>query len=104
MNTALNLPAAKRGSIPFTEIERRDSGAELLDRTSDAADIQYLHNFNDALTRHRRDFDSCELGDLCCDDELLAVVRTGDKAAVGEKVLAMYEQKLRALAAWSAEG
>jgi hypothetical protein len=87
----------------FPNIERIDSGPSYLDRTFDAADAMFRQDYNDALTRHRREFNAMELGDLCCDDALLSAVRSGDPSLVGHVLLGMYEQKLRDLAAWAAE-
>jgi len=75
----------------------------LLDNTSDAAEEQYRTDYDAALTRHRREFNAMELGDLCCDDALLSAVRSGDPSIVGHVLLGMYETKLRELAAWAAE-
>jgi len=90
-------------SYAFPNIERIESGPAYLDRTFDTADAIYQQDFNDALTRHRREFNAMELGDLCCDDALLSAVRSGDPSIVGHVLLGMYEQKLRDLAAYSAE-
>jgi hypothetical protein len=87
----------------YPHIERRDSGPSYLDRTFDAADDQYRNDYDNALRRHRREFNANELGDLCCDDALLSAVRSGDPSIVGHVLLGMYEQKLRDLAAWASE-
>lgn len=84
-------------------IERIDSGPIYLDRTFDAADAIYRQDFDEAMTRHRREFNASELGDLCCDDALLSAVRSGDPTLVGHVLLGMYEQKLFDLANFAAE-
>jgi len=85
----------------YPHIERRTPA--YLDRTFDAADEQYRTDYDAALTRHRREFNAMELGDLCCDDALLSAVRSGDPSIVGHVLLGMYETRLRALAAIGAE-
>ena len=75
----------------------------LHDKMIDTADEQYRTDYDAALTRHRREFNAMELGDLCCDDALLSAVRSGEPSLVGNVLLGMYEQKLRDLAAYSAE-
>jgi hypothetical protein len=87
----------------YPYIERRDSGPSYLDRTFDAADDQRRNDYEDALRRHRREFDAMELGDLCCDDALLLAVRSGDAALIGNVLLGMYEKKLHDLAEWASE-
>jgi len=75
----------------------------LHERLIDAADEQYRTDYDAALTRHRREFNAMELGDLCCDDALLSAVRSGDAALIGNVLLGMYEKKLRDLAEWASE-
>lgn len=87
----------------FPNIQRIDSGPVYLDRTFDAADENYIGEFDAALRRHRREFNAMELGDLCCDNALLSAVRSGDAALIGNVLLGMYETKLRDLAVWAAE-
>lgn len=88
-------------SALFPNIERRESGPKHRDATADP-EIGYEAAYIDAMKRHTRAFDACDLGELV-DDKLLALVKAGNAIAVGQLLVQRYMQRLDHLAQWSAE-
>ncbi|VTU25240.1 hypothetical protein H4CHR_01555 [Variovorax sp. PBS-H4] len=84
----------------FPNIERRDSGPRHLDKTADPA-IGYEAAYLDAVTRHTKAFDACDLGELV-DDKMLALVKAGKALEVGQLLVQRYTQRIDHLAQWSA--
>lgn len=81
-------------------VEARISGPAHLDKTADP-EIGYEAAYLDAVTRHTKAFDACDLGELV-DDKMLALVKAGKALEAGQLLVQRYTQRIDHLAQWSA--
>ncbi len=63
-----------------------------VDKTSDVGDREHKQRTSDARAAFMRDLSATQLGDIACDDDLLAAVRTGNPVFAGARLLSLVEE------------
>ncbi|KPV08912.1 hypothetical protein APR50_10605 [Variovorax paradoxus] len=63
-----------------------------IDKTSDAGDREHKQRASDARAAFMRDLSATQLGDIACDDDLLAAVRTGNPVFIGARLMSLVDE------------